>query len=245
MINVYNLFNEELINAFKHKDMNLVKEISSNSIFLIPVKDKNNINKIAFESMMDSKKDLYLPLFINMKNVEQNKMIKGKQILIAHFGMVETILNNHPQLKGIVINPCSMDCKLDRQESLDICKLYHKNENKLTFEADFYQPEKTTMADLKPKTLTPRSEVVVKVVNYLNTTTIKSAYVTLKTIGDKLHYNFIIPYNTRNEQSFIDELMYILEKEMQEKETFEISNGKQGISAKTIKFLKPIYVKKK
>lgn len=244
MTNVYNLSNQELVNAFKQKDIESVKKISSKSIFLIPVKDKNNINKIGFEAMMDNTKSLYLPIFINMADIEVNKMIKGKQILIAHFGMIEAILNNNNNLKGIVINPCTMDCKLDRKDSLEICSLYHQNEDKLDFEPDFYQKETFTMADLKPKEPMPRAEIIVSVVDYLKNTTIKKAYLKVKPIGDKLNYQFIIDYN-KKEQSFIDELTYIIEKLLQEKEMFEIKNAKQGINSKIIRFLKPIYEKNK
>lgn len=244
MFDVYNLFNLDLVEAFKKKDIESIKQISSKSIFLIPVKDKNDIKKISIETMMDNKKSLYLPIFINMADVESNKMIKGKQILIAHFGMIEQILKNNQELKGIVINPCTMDCKLNRIDSLEICDLYNKNESKLNFEPDFYKKESFTMADLKTKELIPRAEIIVGVVDYLKNTTIKKAYLKIKPIGDKLNYKFFIDYN-KKEQSFIDELCYIIEKLLQEKETFEILNAKKGMNVKTVRFLKPIYEKRK
>ena len=171
-MNVYDLHNEELIKAFKEKNYDLLKQISSNSIFLIPVKDKNNIDKIAFESMMDSNKDCYLPLFIKMADMKAAPLIKGKQVLIAHFGMIELILKNHPKLKGIVINPCTMDYKINMKESFEICDLYHKNEKKLDFNVEFYKPESFTMADFKKGNITINSELILTVTNYLKTTSI-------------------------------------------------------------------------
>lgn len=241
--NVYDLTNRELVNAFKAKEHDSILEISSKSIFLIPVQNKNRIDKIAFESMMDSEKHLYLPIFINMADIDTNPMIKGKQVLIAHFGMIEEILNAHPKLYGICINPCTMDCKLNRTESYKICNLYHQNEDKLTFEPDFYKKETTNMAALLPKQPSPRSEVIVSVVNKLKTTTIKKAYLTVKPVGNKLHYKFYIDYNTK-EQSYIDELNIFIINLMQETETFEILSTKPKMNEKMVRFLKPIYTKK-
>lgn len=243
-MDIYSLTNQELVKAFKNKDKELIKDISSKSIFLIPIKNKNNINKIAFESMMDSNKKIYLPLFINMADMKANKMIKGKEILIAHFGIIETLLKNTDKIDGIVINPCTMDCKLTKEESIEICSLYHKNEDKLDFEPDFYKPEKTVMADLKPQEPIPRAEVIVNVVEYLKKTTIKKAYIKVKPVGNKLQYKLYINYNN-NELSFIHELEFILEKSLNENEIYEILSTKQGSNAKAIKFMKPIYEKKK
>lgn len=242
MINVYELCNPKLIRAFKNKDIENLKEITSKSIFLIPVKNKSNINKISFEAIMDSSKNLYLPIFINMTDVEMNNMIKGKQILIAHFGMIETILKNNTNLNGIVINAGTMDYKINKKDSLDICYLYHKNKDKLTFKPDFYQSEKFSMADLKPKNPIPRAEILVKVVEYMKKTNIKKVYLKVKNIGDKLCYNFYIDYN-KSDQSFIDELTYIIQKLLNEKEDFVILNAKKGINSKIIRYLKPIYEK--
>lgn len=242
MINVYDLSNKELVKAFKNKNYDEIFEISSKSIFLIPVQDKNRIDKIAFESMMDSQKHLYLPLFINMADVNANRMIKGKQILIAHFGMIEEILNAHSNLYGICINPCTMDCKLNRTDSYKICTLYHENENKLTFEPDFYKSETFTMADLKPKVPNPRAEIIISVVDYLKTTTIKKAYLSVKTENNKLHYKFFIDYNVK-EQSYIDELNIKIGKIIEENESFEIVNAKQKLNAKIVLRMKPIYKK--
>lgn len=243
-MDIYSLSNPELVQAFKNKDKELIKEISSKSIFLIPVKNKDNINKIAFESMMDSQKKYYLPIFIKMADIKANPMIKGKEILIAHFGMIETLLKNSDKVDGIVINPCTMDYKIDKKESFEICSLYHKNEDKLDFEPDFYKPEKFTMADFKSQEPIPRAEVLVNIVDYLKNTTIKKAYVKVKPVGDKLQYKIYIDYN-RNELSFINELEFIINKSLEDNEIYEILNTKQGINAKTIKFMKPIYEKKK
>lgn len=244
MENVYNLKNVELIKAFKSNDIEKLKEIASKSIFLIPVKDKNNINKIAVEAIMDSLKDLYLPIFINMADIDLNKMIKGKNVLIAHFGMIETILNNNEKFKGIVINPCTMDCKLTRKESFDICSLYHKNEDKLDFDMEFYQKEKFTMSDLKQESIVPRANIIMNIVNYLKKTSIKKAYLRISQVGNKLHYKIYIDY-IKKEQSFVDELSYIIENLLNENESFELLNAKLGINSKIVKNLKPIYEKKK
>lgn len=241
-MNVYDLSNKELIQAFKNKNHDEVLETSSKSIFLIPVQNKNKIEKIAFESMMDSEKHLYLPIFINMADIDTNPMIKGKQVLIAHFGMIKQILDAHPKLYGICINPCTMDCKLNRTESYKICSMYHQNENKLTFEPNFYKKEVVNMSDILPKQPTPRSEVIVSVVEYLKGTTIKKAYLTVKLIGNKLHYKFYIDYN-RKENSYIDELQILIEKWMQENETFEVLSTKSKMNEKMVRFLKPIYKK--
>lgn len=243
-MDVYSLSNPELVQAYKNKNKELIMEISSKSIFLIPVKNKNNINKISFESMMDSNKKYYLPIFINMADIKANPMIKGKEILIAHFGMIETLLKNNNKIDGIVINPCTMDYKLTKQESFEICSLYHKNEDKLDFEPDFYKQETYTMADLKPKEPIPRAEVLVDVVEYLKKTTIKKAYIKVNPIGDKLQYKLYIDYN-RNELSFINELEFILNKSLNENEIYEILNSKQGRNVKMVKFMKPIYEKKR
>lgn len=243
MENVYDLKNKELVKAFKSKDFERLKEIASTSTFLIPVKDKNNINKIAVEAIMDSLKDVYLPIFINMYDIDVNKMIKGKNILIAHFGMIETILKNNEKFKGIVINPCTMDCKLTRKESFEICSLYHKNENKLDFDMEFYQKEKFTMNEFKKETLIPRSEIVISLIDYLKKTTIKNAYIRMSPIGNKLHYKIYIDY-TKHEQSFIDELTYIIDNLLIENESFEILNAKLGLNSKIVKNLKPIYQRK-
>lgn len=244
MENVYDLKNVELVKAFKSNDIEKLKEIASKSIFLIPVKDKNNINKIAVEAMMDSLKDLYLPIFINMADIDLNKMIKGKNVLIAHFGMIETILNNNEKFKGIVINPCTMDCKLTRKESFDICSLYHKNEDKLDFDMEFYQKEKFTMSDLKQESIVPRTDIIMNIVNYLKKTSIKKAYLRISQVGNKLHYKIYIDY-IKKEQSFVDELSYIIENLLNENESFELLNAKLGINSKIVKNLKPIYEKKK
>lgn len=241
-MNVYDLTNRELVQAFKNKNHDEVLEISSKSIFLIPVQNKNKIEKIAFESIMDSERNLYLPLFINMADIDTNPMIKGKQVLIAHFGMIEEILNAHPKLYGICINPCTMDCKLDRTESYKICSLYHQNEDKLTFEPDFYKKESISMADMAIKKPVPRSEVIISVVNYLKGTIIKKAYLTVKPVGDKLHYKFYIDYNNK-ETSYIDELDILIKKLMQENESFEILSTKNKMNEKMVRFLKPIYKK--
>ncbi len=242
-VNVYDLTNKELVRAFKDKNHDLILEIASKSIFLIPVQNKNRIEKIAFESMMDSEKHLYLPIFINMADIDTNPMIKGKQVLIAHFGMIEQILNAHPKLYGICINPCTMDCKFDRTESYHICNMYYQNEDKLEFEPDFYKKEVVNMSSLTSKQPVPRSEVIVSVVNKLKTTTIKKAYLTVKTVGNKLHYKFFINYNAK-EQSYIDELNIFIQNLMQENETFEILSTKPKMNEKLIRFLKPIYTKK-
>ena len=244
MENVYDLKNVELVKAFKSNDIEKLKEIASKSIFLIPVKDKNNINKIAVEAMMDSLKDLYLPIFINMADIDLNKMIKGKNVLIAHFGMIETILNNNEKFKGIVINPCTMDCKLTRKESFDICSLYHKNEDKLDFDMEFYKKEKFTMSDLKQESIVPRANIIMNIVNYLKKTSIKKAYIRISQVGNKLHYKIYIDY-IKKEQSFVDELSYIIENLLNENESFELLNAKLGINSKIVKNLKPIYEKKK
>lgn len=244
MENVYDLKNVELVKAFKSNDIEKLKEIASKSIFLIPVKDKNNINKIAVEAMMDSLKDLYLPIFINMADIDLNKMIKGKNVLIAHFGMIETILNNNEKFKGIVINPCTMDCKLTRKESFDICSLYHKNEDKLDFDMEFYKKEKFTMSDLKQESIVPRANIIMNIVNYLKKTSIKKAYLRISQVGSKLHYKIYIDY-IKKEQSFVDELSYIIENLLNENESFELLNAKLGINSKIVKNLKPIYEKKK
>lgn len=244
MENVYDLKNVELVKAFKSNDIEKLKEIASKSIFLIPVKDKNNINKIAVEAMMDSLKDLYLPIFINMADIDLNKMIKGKNVLIAHFGMIETILNNNEKFKGIVINPCTMDCKLTRKESFDICSLYHKNEDKLDFDMEFYKKEKFTMSDLKQESIVPRANIIMNIVNYLKKTSIKKAYLRISQVGNKLHYKIYIDY-IKKEQSFVDELSYIIENLLNENESFELLNAKLGINSKIVKNLKPIYEKKK
>lgn len=244
MENVYDLKNVELVKAFKSNDIEKLKEIASKSIFLIPVKDKNNINKIAVETMMDSLKDLYLPIFINMADIDLNKMIKGKNVLIAHFGMIETILNNNEKFKGIVINPCTMDCKLTRKESFDICSLYHKNEDKLDFDMEFYKKEKFTMSDLKQESIVPRANIIMNIVNYLKKTSIKKAYLRISQVGNKLHYKIYIDY-IKKEQSFVDELSYIIENLLNENESFELLNAKLGINSKIVKNLKPIYEKKK
>ena len=244
MENVYDLKNVELVKAFKSNDIEKLKEIASKSIFLIPVKDKNNINKIAVETMMDSLKDLYLPIFINMADIDLNKMIKGKNVLIAHFVMIETILNNNEKFKGIVINPCTMDCKLTRKESFDICSLYHKNEDKLDFDMEFYKKEKFTMSDLKQESIVPRANIIMNIVNYLKKTSIKKAYLRISQVGNKLHYKIYIDY-IKKEQSFVDELSYIIENLLNENESFELLNAKLGINSKIVKNLKPIYEKKK
>lgn len=244
MENVYDLKNVELVKAFKSNDIEKLKEIASKSIFLIPVKDKNNINKIAVETMMDSLKDLYLPIFINMADIDLNKMIKGKNVLIAHFGMIETILNNNEKFKGIVINPCTMDCKLTRKESFDICSLYHKNEDKLDFDMEFYKKEKFTMSDLKQESIVPRANIIMNIVNYFKKTSIKKAYLRISQVGNKLHYKIYIDY-IKKEQSFVDELSYIIENLLNENESFELLNAKLGINSKIVKNLKPIYEKKK
>lgn len=241
--NVYDLTNRELVNAFKKKEHDSILEIASKSIFLIPVQNKNRIEKIAFESMMDSEKHLYLPIFINMADIDTNPIIKGKQVLIAHFGMIEQILNAHSKLYGICINPCTMDCKLDRTESYKICNLYHQNENKLEFEPDFYKKETTNMADLLPKQPSPRSEVIVSFVNKLKTTTIRKAYLTVKPVGNKLHYKFYLDYNTK-EISYIDELNSLIHELLNETETYEILCTRQKMNEKMVRFLKPIYTKK-
>ena len=241
MVNVYNLSNPELIQAFKKNDMEKVKQIVGSSTFLIPIKNKDNIHKISFESIMNSKKELYLPLFINMADVEMNPMIKGKQILIAHFGMIDTILNNNKNLKGIVINPHTMNCIISRNESKEILEYYHQSG--INFEPDFYQKETFTMADLKPEPLMPRSEVVISIINYLETTPIKKAYINVKKLGNKLHYQIYLQYGN-NDKSFVEELHFKVEKLLDEKESFEIQNIKEKKYAKLVQYLKPVYEKK-
>jgi hypothetical protein len=245
MQDVYNLSNHELVSAFKKKDYKSLKSIASKSIFLIPVKNKDNINKIAFEAMMDSTKSLYLPIFINMADMRENKMIKGRQVLIAHFGMIETILKNNPKLTGIVINAGTMDCKLNMEESFEICSLYQQLENKgeIDFEPEYYKPESFTMADLKPKVLMPRLEVSLPFLEYIKKTPIRKAYLRVQMVGGKLNYTFYLDYN-KQDQSFVDELMFILDEAIDPNETYEILNAKQGANVKSVKFLKPIYVKR-
>ena len=241
-MDIYNLSNSALVEAFKTRDMETLKKVASKSIFLIPVKNKNNVEKISSEVMVDSKNEYYLPLFINMADMKAAKLIKGRQVLVAHFGMIETILKNTSKLTGIVINPCTMDCRFSLKEANEISSLYKGLEDKPMFEEEFHEQEITKMSDYKKRPLEIREELSLTLQEYLKETPIKKCYVTVKMRGNKKHYQFILDYSNKD-AACVAELQAYLETVLVEDEEFELSSTKSGLLRKLTKSLTPIYQK--